>query len=57
MGEEDGAGLEVEGCEEGFGDADGGGVVEDKGREARGEDLDFWECGGRGVEGGDELGV
>lgn len=60
---EDGAGAEVEGRQEGFGDADGDGggggrlVAQDAGREARGEDLDLRRRGGRGVEGGDELGV
>lgn len=41
VGEEDGAGLEVEGWEERFGHADGGRVVMDVERVAWGEDLDL----------------
>lgn len=57
MVEEGRAGFQEEGDQEGFWDADEGGFVEDFGGVMRGEDLDFCDCGGRGMEGGDEVGV
>ena len=51
------AGLEEEWYQEGFGDADGGGFVQDFRGVVGGEDFDCCHCGGRGMEGGDEVGV
>ena len=57
MVEEGRASFEEEWDEEGFGDADGGGVVQDFRGVTRGEDFDFRHYGGRGMESGDEVGV